>query len=176
MKKIALFTVILMVPVFLAARNSPIDKLFKKYNGHEGFTSVLLNQEMFEIFSKMVKSEGEIKGEFGDLPGKIKRVRVLAQEDEGEKTEGVNFMRELEGMNFEEYEELMVVKEADEEVMILAREVDGKLAELLVIVSGDENVLVSIEGRFSMKDLASLSMLEGLEGLGGLDVMGGCGE
>ena len=173
MKKIALFTVIMMVPVFLAAQSSPIDKLFKKYYGHEGFTTVLVNQEMFEVISKMEKSEGELEGELGGVLGKIKRVRVLAQEDEGEMAEGINFMDELEGVEFDEYQELVVVKEAKEEVLVLAREEDGKLAELLVIVSGDENVLVSIEGLFTMDDLESLSKLEALEGLGGLDVLGG---
>lgn len=173
MKKIALFVTILMVPVFLTAQKSPIDKLFKKYYGHEGFTTVLVNQEMFEVFSKMEKSEGEINGEFGGVLGNINRVRVLAQEDEGEKTEGINFMEELEGMEFDEYKELVMVKESNEEVLVLAREEGGKLSELLVIVSGDENVLVSIEGKFTMEDLESLSQLEGLEGLEGLDAFGG---
>jgi len=165
MKKIAFFVTVLMIPVLLSAQNSPIDKLFEKYYGHEGFTTVLVNQDMFKVMSKMEKSEGELEGDMGGLLGNIKRVRVLAQEEEGEEMEGINFMEELDGMEFNDYKDLVFVKESDEEVRVLAKEDGGKLAELLVIVSGDDNVLVSVEGRFSMDDLEALSALEGIEGL-----------
>jgi hypothetical protein len=170
MKKIAFILMVLMVPVLLSAQSSPLDKLFDKYYGHEGFTTVLVNQDMFEVLTRMEKSEGEIDGEMGEIFGNIKRVRVLAQEEEGEGMEGINFMEELEGMSFDEYKELVFVKESDEEVRVLAKEAGGKLGELLIIVSGDDNVLVSIEGMFSMEDLGALSGLEGLDALEGLDL------
>jgi hypothetical protein len=165
MKKIALLLSILMVSVIVAAQGSPIDKLFNKYSGNDGFTTVLVNQDMFEIFSKMEKAEGDIEGDIGGVMGNIKKVRVLAQEDEEGNTKGINFMDELNGMDFNEYKELIKVRESDEEVLILAREEGNKFAELLIIVSGDDNVLVSVEGLFSMSDLGSLSKLEGLENL-----------
>ena len=71
-------------------------------------------------------------------------------------------------MEFDEYKELVVVKESDQEVLVLAKEEDGKLAELLVLVGGEDNVLVSIEGRFTMEDLEALSDLEGLDELEGI--------
>lgn len=171
MKKIEILIIVLVVPVLLAAQNTPIDKLFEKYYGHEGFTTVLVNSEMFEVLSKLEKVEGEIEGEACDVFKNINRIRVLAQEDEGKEMEGINFMDELKGVDFGEYKELVVVKESDEEVLILAKEESDRIAEFLVIVSGDENVLVSIEGRFTMEDLSGLSELEGLDGLDGLEGM-----
>ena len=165
MKKIALLLSILMVSVIIAAQGSPIDKLFNKYSGNDGFTTVLVNQDMFEIISKMEKAEGDFEGDIGGVMGNIKKVRVLAQEDGEGNTQGINFMDELKGMEFNDYKELVKVKESDEEVLILAREEGNKFAELLIIVSGDDNVLVSVEGLFSMADLGSLSKLEGLENL-----------
>ena len=162
MKKIALLLPLLVLPFLVNAQKSPIDKLFEKYYGKEGFTTVLVNEEAFEVISHMEKTDGDIEGTLG----KIKRVRVIAQEDEGEKIEGVNFMEELKGLEFDDYKELVVVKESDQEVLVLAKEEDGKLAELLVLVGGEDNVLVSIEGRFTMEDLEALSHLDGLEGLG----------
>ena len=94
MKKIALLLSILMVTVIIAAQGSPIDKLFNKYSGNDGFTTVLVNQDMFEIISKMEKSEGDIEGDIGGVMGNIKKVRVLAQEDEEGNTKGINFMDE----------------------------------------------------------------------------------
>jgi len=161
MRKIALLIPLLVLPILLIAQKSPIDKLFKKYYGKEGFTTVLVNEEMFEIIAKMEKSEGEIEGALG----KIERVRIIAQEDENQQIEGVNFMEELKGVEFEEYKELVMVRESDQEVLVLAKEANGKLAELLVLVGGEENVLVSVEGKFTMDDLEALSELEGLDTL-----------
>jgi hypothetical protein len=162
MKKIAFLMTLLVLPFLVNAQKSPVDRLFKKYYGKEGFTSVLVNKEAFEVIAKMEKSEGEIEG----CLGKIDRVRVIAQEDEAEEMEGINFMEELKGEEFGDYKELVVVKESDQEVLILAKEDGGELAELLILVGGEENVLVSIEGRFTMEDLEALSEIEELEGLG----------
>ena len=166
MKKIAFLLPMLMIPFFMNAQKSPVDKLFDKYYGKEGFTTVLVTPDMFEMVVKMEKSSGEIEGM--EILKKIKRVRVIAQEEERDVQAGVDFMDELKGVDFDDYKELVVVKEADQEVLILAKEEDGKLSELLVLVGGDENVLVSVEGRFTMEDLNALSDLDGLEALGGV--------
>jgi hypothetical protein len=164
MKKIAFLLPLLMIPFLLNAQKSPVDKLFDKYYGKEGFTTVLVTEDMFEVVAKMEKSSGEMDGM--EILKKIKRVRVLAQEDDSLTGPDINFMEELKGMNFDEYKELVVVKESDEEVLVLAKEDNGKLAELLVLVSGKENVMVSVEGQFTMDDLEALGELEGLDALG----------
>ena len=164
MKKIALLLPLLVLPFLVNAQKTPIDELFEKYYGMEGFTTVLVTEDMFEVVAKMETSTGDIDG----ILGKIKRVRVLAQEDENTEAEKINFMDELKGVKFDDYKELVVVKDADQDVMILAKEDGGKLSELLVLVSGDDNVLVSVEGRFTMEDLESLSELDGLDALEGV--------
>ena len=68
-------------------------------------------------------------------------------------------------LDFNKYKELVVVKEKDQDVWIIARENNDRIAELLVIVGGDENVLVWIEGNFTFEDLSELSEIDGLEQL-----------
>jgi hypothetical protein len=163
MRKIALFIPLFILPVMVAAQKTPIDRLFKKYYGKEGFTTVLVKEEMFEV----IASSGEAKGEIEGNLGKIKRIRVIAQEEASDLE--LNFIDELKGAEFDDYKELVVVKEADQEVLVLAKEEGGKLAELLVLVGGEENVLVSIEGKFTMEDLEALGDLEGLDGIAELE-------
>jgi len=158
MKGIVITVTVLMLHFCTNAQVSSVDRLFKKYYGKKGFTTVLVNPDMFRVISKMEKAEGELEGSLGN----IKRVRIIAQEKEFKEAGVINFMDEMGKMEFNEYKELMMVKEPDQEVLILAREDDGKLAELLILVGGDDNVLVSVEGRFTMKDLASLSVLKGI--------------
>jgi hypothetical protein len=115
---------------------------------------------MFKVIANMEESKGEFDGSLG----KVERVRVIAQEDDTD-LKGVNFMEELKGAEFDDYKELVVVKEASQEVLVLAKEEEGKIRELLVLVGGEENVLVSVEGKFTMDDLEALGELEGLEQL-----------
>lgn len=163
MRKIALLLSLAVIPLLASAQQTKIDELFEKYSGKEGFTTVLVNEEMFEVIKHMDEKSGEINGTFG----KIKRVRVIAQEDEFEESEAVNFLDEVEGEDFTDYKELVVVKESDQEVLILAKQEGDRLAELLVLVAGEDNVLISIEGKFNMHDLASLDdmKIDGLDSL-----------
>jgi hypothetical protein len=47
--------------------------------------------------------------------------------------------------------------------LVLAKEEDGKIREFLVLVGGEDNVLVSVEGNFTMNDLETLGDLDGLD-------------
>ena len=55
MKKSVLFlaTLFLFSLAHLASAQSPLDKVYEKYAGQEGFTAVNLNKEMFQMFQKM---------------------------------------------------------------------------------------------------------------------------
>ena len=41
MRKIVFFITLITLPVYLYAQVSPADKLFEKYSGREGYTSVI---------------------------------------------------------------------------------------------------------------------------------------
>lgn len=151
----------ILMPVMGMAQNKSINDLFDKYQGKDGFTTVIVNEDAFKLISNMEKTEGELKKPLT----KIRKVRVLAQED-AEEGEGLNFYDELQGsMDFSAYKELVVVKESDQDVRVLAKDENGRLSELLVIVGGDDNVLVWIEGDFTLEELSELSQLGGIEGL-----------
>jgi len=165
MKKLSLIAITVLIPLISMAQNAAIEKLFDKYQGNDGFTTVLVTQDAFKMISSMESAEGEL-----DNPlSKIKSVRVLAQEEEVD-IEGLNFYDELKkDMDFDQYVELVVVQEKDQDVWVMAREDNGRLGELLVIVGGEENVLVWIEGSFTLEELSELSNLGGIDHLDILD-------
>jgi len=165
MKKIILISLMLLIPVVILAQNPAVDKLFNKYQGKDGFTTVLINKEIFKLISSTEKEEKAM-----DEPlEKISGIKILAQEDDS-VMEGLNFYDELKkDIDFSEYKELVVVKEKDQDVWIVARENNGRMAELLIIVGGEDNVLVWIQGDFTFVELAELSKINGLEHLNLLD-------
>ncbi|MBL7112259.1 MAG: DUF4252 domain-containing protein [Bacteroidales bacterium] len=161
MKNVIAIFVLILVPALAIAQNKAVDKLFNKYQGKDGFTTVLVNQEMFKLISSMKTEEGDIPEPLENITG----VKILVQEEE-EGMAGINFYDELKAdMDFSAYVELVVVKEKDQDVWIIAKEKNGSMEELLVIVGGEENVLVWIQGEFTFEQLAELGKLDGLDHL-----------
>ena len=60
---------------------------------------------------------------------------------------------------------MMEVYEDGEEVIILGREKNGKLKDLLIIVGGNDNVMVHIKGRLNADMIGSISNIAGLDDL-----------
>lgn len=161
MKKIILLAGAMFIPFILMAQNAAVDKLFNKYQGKEGFTTVFINKDVFKFISDSDNEEHEMNKTLKNISG----IKILAQEDT-EVTGELNFYDELsKDMDFSKYMELVTVREKDQDVRIIARENNDRIAELLIVVGGEENVLVWIEGNFTFEELSELSDIEGLDKL-----------
>jgi len=156
-----------IIPVVMHAQDSAVDKLFVKYNGREGITSVYISSKMFEMFTEMEKGDPEFEQAVKGLKG----IRILACEGGTVDGKPVNFFTELmQELPLERYEELMVVKEKDQNVRFLVREKNGRMVELLMVVGGaSDNALISITGDIDMKSISKLSKSLQIEGLEKLD-------
>jgi hypothetical protein len=165
MKKIILLAGTILIPYILMAQNPAVDKLFNKYQGKEGFTTVFVNKEIFKFISDSESEEHEMNKALQNITA----IKVLAQEN-GDVAGDLNFYDELkQDMDFSKYAELVTVKEKDQDVRIIARENNNRIAELLIVVGGEDNVLVWIEGNFTFDELSELSEIEGLDKLNLLD-------
>ena len=60
---------------------------------------------------------------------------------------------------------LMEVHDGDEDVIIAAREKNGKIRDLIVVVGGDENVLVHVRGRMNNDLMENLAEVAGIDEL-----------
>ena len=142
MKKLA-FLIILLIPLMGMAQKSPIDKLFEKYANKDGLTTVNISGALLGFASKIDS------GPESDLLADLDGVRILAVDDD-QLNKDLDFYKELESDGFfkdHDYEVLMEVTEKDEVVRFFARDAGGgKFSELLLVVGGDDNALISIRG------------------------------
>ena len=72
----------------------------------------------------------------------------------------------------EKYNELMVVKDKDSDVVFLSREEKGVIVELLLIAGGadeSDNVLISIQGEIDLETISKLSKTLNIEGMESLE-------
>jgi len=165
MKKLVLIMSLTALSMQLFCQKSPVDELFDRYNGKEGFTSVFISSKMFSLLAR-IDSEDD---EFRNLVTRIKSIRILTI-DSAKNVSGLNFAGELlPKLNRTGYEELMTVQEDDGEVRFMIREIGGRIAELVMITGGEGSSIVSITGDLDLKTIASLSDSMGIEELEGLE-------
>lgn len=150
MKKLTLLLLVALVPALSFAQNSAVEKLFAKYGGQDGFTTVTINSGLLKMAAEMSDDQ-----DGAEVLNNIHTVKILAQES------GVadNFYEEVMGeLKRDAYEELMTVNSDDEDVIFLIKRAGEKIVEFLLVVGGqDDNTIIYIGGDLLMKDLAKLS-------------------
>lgn len=155
--------------VALFAQQSAVDKLFDKYSGQEGFTTVYVSKYMFNLFAQIESNDEDFK-DFEEVVSKLNSIKILASDDT-QQPAGINFYHEImKELPVEQYQELMRVKEKDQDMKFLIREEQGQIKELLLIVGGsDENVLISIQGNIDLETISKLSRTMNIEGMENLE-------
>lgn len=158
-----------------AAQSDAISTHFKKYVEDERFTVVYVSQRMFSMFADMevqnMAEEGDKKAQSAlQMLEELRGLRILTTET----TPNVFYEEASRLVQKGKYSLLMKVRgEGGENVQFLVRENSaGGIEELLLLVGGDEFVLLSIEGNIDLKkigQLASTFDIKGTEHLKELD-------
>ncbi len=161
MKKLILTLSIALVGLTLSAQTLGTANLYQKYKGERGVVALYIPG--FAV--RLAANIADLDYEEDQLLRSVRSIRVLTIDD-NEGFEGVNFVREAKlkpGQGG--FKMLMEVSEDGEDVMILGKEKNGKLKDLLVIVGGDDNVMVHIKGRLNADIIGSISEIAGLDEL-----------
>ena len=151
----------MVLPLF--GQKDAVDRLFDKYGGKDGYTTVYITSKMFSMFSEAQVDDPE----FNQMMKNLKSIRILATDDNVARADNVNFYDEvMKSLPVDEYEELMVVQQKDQKVKFLMKEKDGKVVELLLVVGGkDDNAVIDIRGIIDMKQIARLSKAINVTGM-----------
>ena len=161
MKKIIFSAFIIAFSVSLYAQPSGFNDIYYDYRGEEGVVALRIPGFVMRLAGSIADLEGPER----ELLRSLKSVTVLTIE-EADLYPGVNFAEEL---NISElgggYKLMLEVHDGDEDVIIAAREKKGKIRDLVVIVGGDENVLVHVRGRMESDLLENLAEVAGVDEL-----------
>lgn len=161
MKKIILAALISAFSLTLFAQPDGINSLYYDYKGEDGVVAMRIPG----FVMKLAGSIADLEGPERELLRSLKSVTVLTIE-ENHLYPGVNFTEEVDVSNMRGgYKLLLEVHEEDEDVIIAAREKNGKIRDLIVIVGGGDNVLVHVKGRMESNLLENLAEVAGVEEL-----------
>ena len=154
MKKLVLLTLLVLYMAILSGQSS-IDRLFDRYEGQEGFTTVTLNGNLLNFAANF-----EDDGKDRDLEASITQIRILTQDNKTLK--GENFYKiVVDDLDLDEYEEFIRVKESDQDMRMLVKTEGRKISEFLMIAGGDDNAVVQIKGNMKLSDAKRLSEMQG---------------
>jgi hypothetical protein len=152
---------LMMLTLFTMGQKSAVDKVFDKYSGKKGYTTVYISSFMFNLLNSLETDDPEFD-EFKKATSGITSIKILTQDGGDSEAFGAEL---LEMLPRSEYKEMMVVKDEDEDVLFLAREEGGKITEFLLIVSGGgEDALIAIQGDIDLESISSIAS--------GLDIPG----
>lgn len=171
MKRTIIGGLILLFTISAIGQQSAVDKVFEKYSGKEGYTTVYISSFMFNLLNKLEVDDPDYN-EFKKATSGINSIKILTQEGDNSESFGKELLNMLPSSV---YKEMMVVKEEEEEVKFLAREENGKITEFLLIVSGGgEDALIAITGDIDLESISSITSgldMPGLENLEDMEEM-----
>jgi len=144
---------LLLIALFLLMSNAKsqksIDALFTKYSGREGYTTFTVSGNLLKF--SICSDEND-----NHMPSNITQIRILAQEDK-EVKDPEFYELILKGIDFDDYEEFMRVKESDQDFRMLVRAEGRKFREFLLIAGGEDNALIQIKGEMSYDEAKRFS-------------------
>lgn len=168
MKNISTILVLLFAMQGAFAQNNAIEKYFQKYEDKESFTSVYVSEYMFSLFADIDVEEEEDKEVMEILQG-LKSLQVLTTEE----TPNKYYEEAIQLIDQKEYKMLMKVKDGDTNVRFLIKKEGSIVKELLLLVGGDEFVLLSIVGNINLKKISKLAKHMDIQGMEHLDKVEG---
>jgi CII-binding regulator of phage lambda lysogenization HflD len=162
MKKLMMGAVMLVMAVSAQAQSAEVTKFFSKYQDNAEFTQVTVSSKMFGLFTNMDVEKPEDK-EILEAISKIKGLRVLAKDQARDSRE---LYKEALSIVPKDYEELMFVRDKDQDMKFLIKESGGKISELLMIAAGNDDFkMLSLFGEIDLKKVSRIGSRMNIDGL-----------
>lgn len=166
MKNILITFILACIAFSVQAQNDAITKYFNQYRDDDRFTMISINKKMFELIANV--AEEDVDDEVMEMLSEMDGLKILTT-DQNPKA----FYNEaISKINTNEYEELMTVREKDQNIQFLVKDQkDGKIVnELLLLVGGEDDfVMLSFVGKIYLNKIAKLAKNMDIDGLENLE-------
>jgi hypothetical protein len=152
---------LLYVPGF--TQDDVITKYFSEYEKRDDFTTIIITSRMFELIAQIPESEDE--EDVMNVIRKLNGLKILTSSEYPQRAElSRKAVKIIEDKGFEE---LMIIKEGEEEIKFLIHEKDGHISEFIMLIAEDEDgdfFLMSMTGNLDLKDISRLSETLDIDG------------
>jgi len=140
-----------------------VSSYIDQHSDNEDFTTVTINQKMFEMLATVATGDEHMDADVKEMISNLKELRILtSKSDIADHFAAANKLVEADG-----FEELMNMKEHGNNARFMVKDSDGGniVDELVLLVSGDEFVLLDFVGKIDLTKVAKLSKSINIGGL-----------
>jgi len=150
---------------------SPIDKIYEKYSGQDGFTAVNFSKEMFQMMQQMSigdSSNTDIKNA-KEIVDQLTGFKVLMYNfDSLGVSKAVSIYNELAGaFSSSSYKELMTIQEGRQYFRFLTKTAaNNKISEFVMLMKDKTEVgAISITGLIDLASITNMSKFMNIKGM-----------
>ncbi|MFY0601098.1 MAG: DUF4252 domain-containing protein [Cyclobacteriaceae bacterium] len=169
MKKGLLIIGILAFSMSVMAQGDFVNKYFDLLQDDDAYTKVSVSSKMFSLFTEL-EAGSEAEEEFLKAISKLKGLKIVGSENAPNSFD--IYKKALADLNKLKYEELMSVKDGDQNMKFSIKEKGGIIEELVMLAGSEKNfVLLSLYGEIDLKNISKIARtlkVDGLENLGKL--------
>lgn len=169
MKRMLLLIAAVAIAAAASGQRTSFDDFFSKYSNRDGYTSVVINGNLLNFLGESGKIDRS-----GNPVGKISSVRLVVREKD-KFPAGESLTAEIRSIiRRGRYEELISVRDDGADLRFMARMDREMIRELILVIDGDDQAVVQIEGNLTRDEAEELfrSNGEGLAILEGLEIEG----
>jgi hypothetical protein len=177
MKKYALIIIAVAcigIP-FMANAQSPLDKFFEKYAGQDGYTTVNISKDMFQMFAGMGDPKDTSNREMKKALEQLSGMKVLTCKVDSLKPAKANaFYNEASALfPASSYKELMTVNDDGQNIRFLTKQDGGnKISEMVMLMKGKQEVVVlGLQGTIDLSTISKISKSMNIHGMENLQKM-----
>lgn len=164
-------TLLVVTSTALTAQNI-MDKLFDKYNGKDGYTTVNISSEMFKIFANMEVKDGKDNdaAELVNAASKLTGIKVITVSADSanpalSERKANDLFGEVKPLIGSSYNMLMEVKDKSENVYVYTRRSGKMISEVIVLVKEKRSaVFMSITGDVDLEQIGKLASKMNIQG------------
>ena len=161
MKRIILLTVGMAFALQVGAQDA-ISRFFKKYENDPDFTNVTITSRMFSLLTDLEMEDKEDQ-ELLDAISKLEGLKIIARDSVNGKA---LYKEALARLPKSEYDELMSVRDEDNDMKFMIKEKGKIVSELIMVMGGDDEFFIlSIFGEIDLKQVARISSAMDIDGL-----------
>ncbi len=182
--KTFVFAIFLSAYGVCMAQSPPLNPFFEKYRDDDRFTQVYISGKMLDLISQMDDDDSDYDEDDENVKETLQKldgIWVLSMNNYEDEESGLKLGKgkntapedaliakdlyfEARGMiNKDDYEELMTVREREEEFLILIKEKDAIISELILLgyeteecCDEDSFFILSLNGSIDLKGISSI--------------------
>jgi hypothetical protein len=160
----------------LAKAQGTFDKFYDKYATQDGYTSVNISKDLFQMFASMGDDKKDTGAmEMKKMMNQLNGLKVLSCKPDSMKPgKAAIFYNEATALfNNPAYKELMVVNDGGNNIRFLTKsDGKGKISEMVMLVKGkDEMVVLDMTGIIDLATVSKLSKSMNIHGMENLQKM-----